>query len=85
LPAAAANTPSPASRTATDKRQIFIPAVFDGELSAQRCTMRRVFSVQLRRMDAKPLGIYPSRFIPPRHERVGFDSVADKNNKVTLQ
>jgi hypothetical protein len=47
--------------------------------------MPRVFSVIHRRMDATQLGVYPLRFIPPRHERVGFDSVTDKNNKVTMQ
>ncbi len=47
--------------------------------------MRRVFSVKHWRMDATQLGVYPPRFTPPRHERGGFDSVTDKNNKVTMK
>ncbi len=58
---------------------------FLGQLQPCRCTMRRVFSVIHRRMDATNIRGYPLRFIPPRHERVGFDSVTDKNKKVTIQ
>jgi len=48
--------------------------------------MRRVFSVIHRRMAANQTrGLPTLSSIPPRHERVGFDSVTDKNNKVTMQ
>ena len=43
--------------------------------------MRRVLAVTLC-VTAQPQGL-PALFTPPRHERVGFDFVTDKNKQVT--